>query len=227
MKRKLFLLFIIFLLSGCTVNYNLTIDNDTALENIKISIPTEDATEKEFESQVKHKRPVYFGEKKYYDMTYDNDGDNYHVDYIYKHNINNLHKSSFLNNCYATNNIKVSDEQISISTSNVFRCINLDDGLHTDAVDVNITTKLKVLNNNADEINNNTYTWHMDGYDYSNKPIKLVLQKNKKISDSIITFNKKNSNTFNSINVIFLILPIVLAIIYLFIKAKKSKNNEI
>ena len=219
-KKKLFLLLILFLISGCSVNYDLIIDNDSISEDVYIKIPMSEVTDDRYEKQINYPMRVYGGKDYNYNQEISDDEENHFVNYSYKHDIDNYKKSLFISMCYDSGGITVDNDTIAISTSNVFRCIAMDDGFRAKNVDVNIKTKLKVLENNADEIKGNTYTWHMNEYEYSAKPIKLTIQKNKTVIQKI----DRASNL--GIFVVISFLLFVGILIYLFVKIKHKKNSE-
>lgn len=224
MKKKILLILIPLLTAGCTINYDLTIDSDTIIEEAKITIPISQVTDYgNYQTQINTPRPVYIGNGKNYNMSEDEDEDNYYVSYKYKHDINYYSKSSFLNTCYEKNNIKITDDQIIISTSNVFKCISMEDGYRADSADINIKTKLKVTENNADEVKGNTYIWHMNSYEYSDKPINITIEKNKTAAEKI---NKTIQNPYIVMIIIFLGVVVLGTVIYFFIKTKQTQKNK-
>lgn len=50
--KKIIMLFVVIMLTGCTVNYNVTIDKDNITENVKISVPMNEVEENTFSEQV-------------------------------------------------------------------------------------------------------------------------------------------------------------------------------
>lgn len=223
LKKGLLLLAVLFLISGCTVNYDLVIDNDSISEDVSIKIPMSEIDLDKYENQINYPMKVYGGEEYNYDKQTSEDVSNHFVNYKYKHDIDKYYKSLFIGMCYDDKKILVSDDKISISTSNVFKCIAMDDGYRAKKVDVNITTKLKVLENNADEIKGNTYIWHMNEYEYSNKPIKLLLKKDQSVLEQANNIN--NANNIGMITIIlFLVVVGLLVYIVMTIKHKKNSN---
>lgn len=225
MKKKLLLLIIPFLITGCTASYNLEIQDDYILENISVVIPKSQAmTNSNFDSFIDDKIKVYAGSDKYYNSISQLKNDNYYVSYNYKHDIFEYRNSTFLNKCYADSQINVTDDKIDILTSNVFQCIKMEDGLYAEKVDLKIKTKLKVLDNNADEISNNTYIWHMDSYDYSDKPIKMSLERNSQFSEKIKNSLNNNFYVFLFVGIVTIIILVIL--LYFYIKHKNEKINK-
>ena len=69
-----------------------------------------------------------------------------------------------------------------------------------------------MLNNNADFVNGNTYTWKINNGNVNNVEITFEVSKNK-------------SNITHYIIVVFAV--ILVGCIYIFIKIKNKKNNKI
>ena len=226
MKKKLFLLLIPFLISGCTASYNIEIKNDYIIENVSVVIPEDEASEyNNFDDLIKKPIYLYLGAGKTYKSDIKFHNTDYYIKYNYKHTVSDYKNSTFLNKCYAESEVEVTDRSINIYTDSVFQCIMMEDGLRADNVDVKIKTKLKVLNNNADEVNKNVYIWHMNASNYLNKPINIILEKN---SSSAGNINSIFSNNFS----VFLFICIaglfgVALLIYLYIKFRNDKNNKL
>ncbi len=127
-----------------------------------------------------------------------------------------------MTNCYPNFSIQSNDKQIILSSGSQFMCFAGDDGLRADSVEINITTKLKVLDNNADEVNGNTYTWSIDNSNYENKPIEMTLEKAFQIEDVV---PKSEASYLTFIVVVSVVL--VALVIVVFVKFKAKKNNNI
>ena len=61
------LLFLIIFLTGCSVNYNLVIDDNNILEDVNISA-FDDISSSDIDNQLSYKRYVYDGKKDVYDV---------------------------------------------------------------------------------------------------------------------------------------------------------------
>lgn len=225
MKKKV-LLFILcfFLVTGCDVKYDLTINNDSYDETITLSFLKSQNTYEDVSSYLEDKIPISYNpsERLYYNSKIEEDDNYYNLVYNYKHNTNTFMQSYFVSNCYPNFNIESNDEQIILSSGQQFTCFVGDDGLSADSVEINITTKLKVLKNNADESNGNTYTWNIDESNYNNKPIEMTLQKSFEIED-VVPQNEASNLSF----IIVVAIIGVALIIYIFVRYKAKKNNNI
>ena len=97
-----------------------------------------------------------------------------------------------------------------------------DDGLKADSVKINITTELNVINNNADEVVGNVYTWYINDSNYQNKTVEITLEKAFQIED-VLPQSEASYLTF----IIVAVIILVALIIILFVKHKAKKNNNI
>ena len=219
--KKVLLFLLIILVTGCTTSYNLNITADNIKEEINISIPKSVASANIIRNQLNYNRQVYLEEDVYYNMNNNEDTNNYYIEYNYTHDISKYKDSSFLNLCYDSKKISNSDNYISISTGKRFSCIYMDDGVYMDNVDINITTDLNVLNNNADEINGNTYTWKINKNNYQNKPIIFEAEIQKPLID------KASNSPIVAIVAIVVSISLIVLIITVYLKRKHKKSNEI
>lgn len=223
MKKKVLIFISIILFTGCTANYNLEIDNDSFMETITFPMLKSETSYDEVNEQ---KEIEVFAttdseEKKVYDSNITEDTNYYYLNYTYKHDITSLKKNYFINRCYDNFEVDETDDEIVLSTDDQFNCIYMDDGAGLDSAQINITTKLKVLENNADKVSGNTYTWNIDAGNYQNKPIKIKVKRDFDVKSSL----KKNEASYFS-GIIALSILIVCLIIFIFIKIKEKKNNK-
>ena len=221
--KKFLLLFVVFFITGCTAEYNLNVDGDTIKEDVVVSFLRNEINKDALDYYVSNPNNVYFNDgNTYYSAKLIEDDDNYYLNYNYKHQYENFTNSLFARKCYDDVEIVSNDDNIILSTSDEFNCINMDDGFYLDSAKINITTDLKVLENNADRVKGNTYTWNVNDTNYTNKPIKLVLQKNTNVKNVL----SKNNQIFLILIVIIIILLIIL-MIGILIRNKARKNNSI
>ena len=229
MKKLILIICLMFLVTGCDVTYNLTIeDENTFDENIVLSFSKSTTRYNDISFYPDNKIPVYPTEKdkKFYNSKIVENANSYDLIYSYKHDFYSLKNSYFINNCYRDMSITENDNQIIINSGEDFACFIGDDGLRADSLNINITTKLKVLSNNADTVNGNTYTWIINENNYLAKNVFLKLEKNNSsvLSDLRDDVIQKNSAT-SIITVIVVLIIIVICLIYLFVREKRNKNN--
>lgn len=229
-KRLLFIICFVLLLTGCDVNYSVTINEDETFdEKITMSFLKNASDGNNLTIAEDDKTPISVSpnEDKFYNAKIVDKGNTYDMVYTYKHDIDSIKRAYFIANCYPQMQITNNDEEIVINSGDGFACFIGDDGLKADSVKINITTKLKVLNNNADSVSGNTYTWNINANNYLNKNIYFRLERvnnNGSLSsleEEIVTKDGASSLTF----VIVISIIIVAGLIYLFVRYKRNKNN--
>ena len=221
MVRKILLIIcLVFLLTGCDVTYNLTINNDETFdEKVILSFLKQDVSYENVVSYLQDKVPIsnnQYEMKSYNTQIYE--GNNYYdLVYDYSHDFNNFRNTLFVDSCYNDSKITRTDDKITIRSGKGFRCLNPDNGLITNNVKINITTKLEVLDNNADEVNGNTYTWNINSNNVQNKEVNITLKR--KVQSSQININY----------ILFGIIGCVLLVggLYLFVRYNSKKINDI
>lgn len=222
MKKLILIICLVFLMTGCDVTYNLTIDEDTFDEKVNMSFSKQDVDYNHLTIYLEDKIPAFFtkdeSERKFYNVDIVDNGNFYDLVYSYKHNFETIRKSYFASNCYQKMSITSNDEEIVISSGDGIACFIGDDGLRADSMTINLTTELKVLDNNADKINGNTYTWIVNENNYLDKSVYFRLQKKPNLD-----VDKNNASYLMLIVVLSIV--IVGFLIYLFVRHKKKKSN--
>ena len=89
-----------------------------------------------------------------------------------------------------------------------------------DSITVNIETKYKVLNNNADSISGNKYTWVINRSNYKDKTISFSYDIENGISK-----NYFKDNPLIIFNICLVIIVFVCFIIYFILNRRYNKKN--
>ena len=212
----------IFLVSGCSVEYNLTIDESTMEEDINAIF--DKATESEIANRMeKIRRTSYYNldtrENEYYTFKKSEDENNIILNYNYIYTSNNLYKSEAASRCYYKRIVNVTEDYITIDTDDQVSCFYKDGEKQIDNIIVNIKTDLPVVSNNADSIENNNYIWYINDNNYTNKPISIKIKKER---------NEESFN-FDNFSIIIVVATIIILglIIFFIIRVKHKKNNKI
>lgn len=248
-KIKLITLLVTLILisSGCSARYEATITNSDIKEIISVSEDSKKAYQAAYMYKKGNLENFYssfdylndyknYKVKKYVDKFYLNK-DNYERDnYVYQSSgsptyhyiLNNYKKELSLKNNLFINNL-VKDSLIVNDNNIILHLDNIPVGLldEVDDVTISIYTELTVTSNNADSVENNTYTWNLDKNNYLNKKISLYIERpqaeknpedDKKNNN---TSNKKDNTAFHIIFIIGLYLVIIIAVVNFFNKKKK------
>lgn len=230
MKNKKFILLMLvtFLLCGCSVKYDLYINEDLTV-NEKVT-----ASEVSNSLKIKTNEDPSTAANSLYKL-YKIDGVKYDFSTI---------DSNGTTTSYASTSFDSIEEYEDKFTSDIVKNVNITkkDGYITlkynqdvplteyasksliyDDISVNINVPFRVTENNADEVNGNTYTWH--------------ITKDGKLKNIEITFNTKetlNSKVFNfgffEVNVNYSILMavglVLIVLIVVFIVYMNNKKNN-
>lgn len=234
MKKRIFLIITILLLTtGCTCEYNLTINGNNYLEEIILNAETSEEI-----SNFNGKWEIPIDKDEYIEMSgfdYETDVNtnkyNYKLSsnkliFNYKFNGSQLSKSTAVYNCYNKLTVTNYSNTTIISTSSKADCFDKHPPLTS--VKVNITVDREVISNDADNVSGNTYTWNITKDNANNKSINLVLSNSsleKEPSSSSNENTKKRKNDYT----LYIFLIILVLIVYLgykwFMKFKDKNNN--
>ena len=214
MKKTIFLVLILFLISGCTVEYDLYINGNEFNENFKIIETNTSLFDKSISESYTMRQ--YFNrlvEPDFY--SYDDskrkliDKDN-ELGISYKKKTQNFSTSDIFNQCYNDSRITKNDKTVIIDTGDDFSCYNYYDNI--ESIKVTIKTNNKVLTNNADMIDGKKYIWN------------ITESGNKRIIFSYIEKEKVNIPYWPFVLIISLI---VIFILYRYFKVKIQNSNNI
>lgn len=216
--KKIILFFLIIFISGCTSEYNLTIENNSFKENINISInknliPEQSTisgveTDDSITPFLEEPTPAFFSQyDKYYEKKVEDKGNYYDINLKYNYTFDEFKGASSLKTCFEK--IKISGEDIYyINLKGMFYC------LYSDSVDIKIKTNNDVINHNADRKEGNTYIWNIHSGNANN--VDILFEVSKDI---------KNKSIILEISIVVGLL-IILGIVLNIIKKKNKENNN-
>ena len=230
MKSKcLILVFLIFMMCGCTAEVNLDISDNKIKESVDITfyqnvLYPKDIIKTSFRNYI----PIYAKNLivdtmpdepldgiEYYAKKETDLGNGYKFNYSYNFNINEYKEARTVKNAFKSYNVSYNedDNTISLSTDNE-ELLYFKDYPELEEVKINIKTDYLVTENNADDVKDNTYTWVFKKDDV--KSINMLIDT----SDVV----KKVDNT----NMIIIAsILIVIGFIFLLLLLKNRKNNKI
>lgn len=217
--KMFFLVTIVFLLSGCSFEYNINIDDNIITEDNVIYLKNSNFNN--IEDSVNKIVNKYSGPTNSLGMYSSSivERDNYFgMSYKKDYSFSDYNYSVSFSSCYDSYKLVDEGDTLTIATSNVFKCFDKYDELED--VTINLTTNYSVEESNADFVDGNKYTWYITKNNANQKSISIVVN----ISDSGIT--EKKSFNFNAF---FLVLSVSLlvGIIILFIYLRNRKINRI
>lgn len=244
MGKKIMLLMILFLVTGCSANYNIEIYNNTIKEDMEYfdSIPSNWDSEVQFgltyrelvTESVNYPYPIWNNTVVDENDTVKLEGVEYYQNSLIsdsyqlgqklsynKFTLENFQDSSIVKQCYKYFNIIEEGENIILSTSQNNMCFELYPNL--DAITVKLKTNHKVVSSNASNHRKYYYTWNLRRETKDDSAITITLRKNEYV------FNYENEFVKKVIyfGVIVGIILSVSGFICYFFKTKRQNSNEI
>jgi len=177
MKKKIIILLgLVVILSGCSAKVNINIDKNKINESVSITALADDDTTKGMIYEgFREYYPVYAQDTiidtmpdekvsgtKYYERTVTDLGTGYIFTYTYEFDFSKYQLARTVKNAYKSVDIVNDKEEntILVTTDNG-GMLYFDNYPDLDSVTVNIESKYKMLENNADEVNDGVYTWNL------------------------------------------------------------------
>lgn len=214
MKKGILFVFLL-LLTGCTIDYNLEIDNNKIKEEMVGTISNEEYEIKEIDTDVN----IFYEIVNYDQKSLLNDDEIYNkkivkndngVDYNFKYTYkDNFDKSRLLNTCFEKVDFSETDEYYYASIGGNFYC------LYSDKITINVKTDYAIMKNNADKVKNNVYTWILDD---NTADIQMIISKK-------LVNNSNTESKPNFFRIIGFIVLIVLSGITYFLYKKKNSGE--
>ena len=216
MKKILILLCLLFL-TGCSVNYEITLKNNEIKERLTII--------ENDQSLFDIRNDAGWTLRETFEMLINDVGDEFSVqDYsikslntdtqlgveYYSDASNTLINSSAINQCYTNPTIEVNDNIITFSSGNEFTCYDYYDNL--DNITIVLNTDYKVISSNAEVVEDNKYIWN------------ITKDGNKNIEISYEQDTSKNSVTTTIIIIVALIGLSSVVSYYIYNKYKKENR---
>lgn len=221
MRKKIFLLFLLLLLTGCEAKYEIEIYDEEITENVVYYYTSNELNNKDPYEYTEELNFKYFMNK---DMLRHE-----HKKGVSKKNMKGVslintyknmeeynQESMMLGACYIAQNATYYEDYITLKTSNEFTCYNEIEEL--DSMTIAIKSNHKLKETNADKIKGHTYYWYINKDNYKEKPISLVLYSDKYV------WNYNNEILKRLLLIIFIIGGTVLVATNVYKVYKKKEN---
>lgn len=235
--KKILIIFVLLILSGCTVESNITMDyTGRVKEETKLLIPSEEISNKEeriesyVQTAINNSSKLIETRNYKYDIINDvktNSGALLYKDYD---NICDFVKNTIFSQ-YLYKRIDCNENdyyyEIKSITEHIDYCKECNDWPAIENVDLKINLPILATDNNADEVKNNTYIWKYDKATSSDKNIYLKISKEslKKNMAKIKEQKQRNEHIKQSLGIIFIII-ILLGLIFVSIKLYKKYKKK-
>lgn len=213
MKKIIFLLITICLLTGCTATYDINITKETINDTIKIEADSTKVNNanKQTTDTFNQKIGEWENGHDFYKREIITTADKTGYQYTYNFNFDEYDAMSQIRKCYKDFNLTY-DNDIELTTSKEFLCRNYYPQVKT--FTINITSEYEITSSNADSIKDNVHTWKINANNYKVRPINIKINKRK------MYIPEEEPNYKNIKSIIFIIIFFILVII--FIKRKKD-----
>ena len=243
MKRYILLIGIVFLLSGCSANYDLEIYNNKVIEEFSfydnpnkiISESSEDEELDGVEDEIldqnisyKTKIDNFFKENaqafknsgnQFLDKEIINKDSNYGIKFSYEYSNANYNEAYIPSTFVKYFNYLTEKDTYILSTGEGMLETVYTTHKDLDKFTIHLKTNHKVKNNNADRVDGYNYYWDVNRFNYRDKSVYVELYKDKHV------FNYENEFVHILIGIGVALFAGVIA--FGFMRTKSKKNNKI
>ena len=231
-KKILIILFLVIMISGCKVDYQLSINKDLSVsEKVVVSENTnrmKSRTNLDVDQSVNYLYKIYKNDSmKNDDYAITARGSTTEV------TVNNNYKDISDFSSYFSNELfeNISENHSKNDIIIDFEQNDLIDSKATnryiyDEIDVTIELPFEVIKHNADLVDGNKYTWHI--YSNTKKYKRIFLEFNgEKLKNNVSFSFGKSVININYIFIIIGFLIVIIGIIFGFLYVNNKKNNKI
>lgn len=227
--KKIICFFIILILTGCSLEYNLTINEDYSVtEKVIAKEDTkkmESLTRSKGDNAISYLYNMFKRDDKKLDLNKTINENNTTVTVVKTHSNIEEYTNDFKSDVVKKANYQRNDNFVTLSFNQTTSLKNdTDYSLIYDDIKVKIYVPFKVTEHNADIVEGNTYIWNINKK--SNlKNIKITYDEGSKKNNLNIKLNNK---TYNIDYTIIIISGIILtvAIIFIIVATKNKRNNS-
>lgn len=223
MNKKILVLAIFMLfITGCTVTYDLNIEDSKIYEKVNLNVDSTFKSRISELSKIKQYNHLSGSNTTYYNFSSTESDSGVKLSYDYQYGFENFEESRALSECFSAFNVlnDYEKETFRITTSNKFNCLNYNDEF-VDNVIINIRTNHEVIDHNADKVKDGVYTWEIKSSKLD-KPIDFTIDRNTK--DTTV------EDTIKNFGIILMVIGIVSGIgliVFIFLKIKSKNVNKI
>ncbi len=231
MKKIIFLFITIILLSGCNAEYELNITKDNIRENINCY--SESNTDNDYinyfvepiaafiDSPYNSEEPVKISGVEYYNISKNLNNEFYSMNINYAFKSNDFYNASIINRSVNNLSTELNYDRIVYNTGKGIKVFDRYRNLNNLTIKINVSNDFEIMENNADEVNNNTLIWRINRSDYNDAIInfslkdlnKEIIIEDEKEDNEIIIDNNENDKTLFIALGIFLLFVLVLILI--------------
>ncbi len=224
-KKTLIILLICFLFTGCTANVNINVDkNNSVTEEVLLSQNIAELEGYGVSKYVNDEYEIQLGSNNLPNYKVDILDDNENIMRKYSNSYNNiciLFKESVFKDYFDDITCTESNNTYEVVASSKY----LSSGENElQSLSLNITLPDKAVSSNANEVNENTYTWKFDDGKESKLELKIKKYSNKTIDKQ--KGDKNSKDTKLSIAIIVLLILVIAFICKILYDKYKSNKME-
>lgn len=217
--KKTTILIMLLLLTGCSIEYNVDINDDIVEETITGYVIDKEIGDGSkgtglniyYDLLYEEQRALIFGDDLYNkNIIEENNKVKYNFSYTYD---GNYKQSRILNNCYENVYFDEDEDNYYISLSGNFEC------MYSDKIDIVVTSENAIIDSNAKKIKGNKYIWTIKDKEDSN--INVMISKNIKYTGA----SKKDNLGLSTFRIIGLCILVVLIVIVYFMCRKINSDG--
>lgn len=220
--KKLIILGLFIFLTGCSVDYNLEVSNNSFKEKIDIVVAKPEQIEVEYdpENYIEPDDQVtpfvenptsafFFNDNDNYKKKVKENGNLYEVSLSYDFSFNEFKEANSLNSCFENIDIKEEDNKYYIRAYGNFYC------LYSDEFSIKLKTKNKVIENNAHSVNGDLYVWNINYENRNHVDVDIVIEKGLPLKKILINAS------------ILIVVMLGFGFIAYYLIVKNKENNKI
>ena len=227
MKRikYLFLILVIMLFSGCTVKYNLNIDNDLSVtekvEAIEQESVVKTTTGMKGDKAVNYLYDIFKRDEIDINLSSKIEGKNVIGIASAAYDTIDEYADSFTSDIFEEADLSKSDNIYSLSFKQSEKLSSkLSNAPMYDKVEVNITLPYKVISHNADKVYKDTYTWYLEK-DQELRTLKIKFNTSSR-KGYIDFFNLNIKYSYIVLTIFIVIIISIVTVVYI----NNKKNNR-
>ena len=215
--KKFLIIITLLLCCACSARYEIELVDDKVHDNLSVSFDRQGLTD----SQVSDFYSGSFyalGRDKIYNFSNNRVSDKIMINYNYDYRINEFSNANIPNSCFDIFKFFGDDDKYYLFASGVFKC-SYQEYVKLDSLDIVVSTNYTVLENNADEVKDDKYIWHVD-VNSSDFSLRFITNK-QKINE------KKKSINIVQVSLYIGIFGVVALVVALFVLIKNKRVNKI
>ena len=190
--KKIIILLLLVIASGCSATYNLEIKDNKFKEKIYVNYPKTDKGSLEyFKGNTFYAVMNGVSNFKKYDKKINDRDDIINVNLSYDYKLSEFKKATILKTCFEAYSVLSSSKYYTVSTSPGLICATEEDTVLLNDLDIIIKTNHIVKDHNADEVDGYIYTWHFNQKDFKSKNIYIKMYRDRYVWNYENEFYKK------------------------------------